>query len=69
MKFSMESTLTDVLASEEATAVVEKYCPGFTDNPMLGMAMSMTMQQIAGNPMAGVEQAVIPKIAKELEAL
>ncbi|MGB3716416.1 MAG: glycoside hydrolase family 3 C-terminal domain-containing protein, partial [Candidatus Promineifilaceae bacterium] len=46
-RFTLDSPLEQLLADEDAKAVLEKHFPGMLDNPQLQMAMGMSLQQVA----------------------
>jgi hypothetical protein len=41
-----DTTIGDLLADPAAKAVIDKHIPGFSDNPNIGKASSMTLRQI-----------------------
>jgi beta-glucosidase len=45
---STASTLRELLANDEARAVIQRTLPDFADSPQLGMTMGMSLLQIAG---------------------
>ncbi|HHV10842.1 MAG TPA: hypothetical protein GXX75_11260 [Clostridiales bacterium] len=50
--FSVNSKLGDLLKSEAAKAVLEKYFPGMAANPNISSAKAFTLKMIAGFPQA-----------------
>jgi hypothetical protein len=66
--FNADSTLKQVLSDPKAKAVLEKYMPGFSNHPLLGMAMGMSLKAIAGFPQAGITpdkmKAILDDLAK-----
>jgi hypothetical protein len=68
MAFNADSTLKQILADPKATAVLEKYAPGFSKHPLLSMAMGMSLKTIAGFPQAGISadkmKAILDDLAK-----
>lgn len=69
MAISIDSTLKQILECPEATAVVEKYSPGFSKNPMLKMAYGMKLSACVKFPQGGVKPEDVPKLADDLKAL
>jgi hypothetical protein len=66
--FTADSTLKQILADPKAKAVLEKHAPGFSNHPLLGMAMGMSLKQISGFPQAGIAadkfKAIVDDLAK-----
>lgn len=52
MKFTLESTLSQIIDNPQAKAVMEQYMPGVSTNPMLLMAKGMTLNQVLAMPQA-----------------
>jgi beta-glucosidase len=48
VSLSTDSMLQDLLANDEAKAILVKHLPDMLDSPQLGMAMGLSLQQIAG---------------------
>lgn len=69
MAINSKSKLRDVLADERAVAIIEKYVPGFTDNPALGPCMGMRMSILLGFPQAGLPDGAKDEILAALDAL
>lgn len=53
MALSVNSTVSELIKSDKAKAILESYMPGCTNHPMLPMAMYMTLRQVAYEPEAG----------------
>lgn len=69
-KYSTASTDIGTLVDNVATkAVLDRILPGFTDNPQLGMARSMTMRQIQQFAADKLTDEVLAKIDTELAAV
>ncbi|WP_336772531.1 hypothetical protein [Paenibacillus sp. MMO-58] len=67
MKFDQNSTLGELLASDAAKAVLDKHIPGFSANPMLGMASGFSLTQLAGFPQAGLSSEQLAAIVTDLK--
>ena len=52
MDFTLDTTLGTLLDHPEAKAIIEKYMPGISNNPMIGMARGMTLNTILAMPQA-----------------
>lgn len=69
-RYSTASTDIGTLVDTPATkAVLDKALPGFSDNPQLPMARSMTMRQIQQFAPDQLTDEVLAKIDSELAAL
>jgi hypothetical protein len=52
MKFTMDTTLGELIDNPQAKAVLEKQIPGISTNPMLAMARGMSIKMILSMPQA-----------------
>jgi len=52
MKYTLDSTLGDLLNQPQAKAVLERYLPGISTHPMLAMAKGMTLNMVLSLPQA-----------------
>ena len=69
-RYSTASTDIGTLVDTPVTkAVLDKALPGFSDNPQLSMARSMTMRQIQQFAPDQLTDQVLAKIDSELAAL
>jgi hypothetical protein len=66
LPFNADSTLKQILADPAATAVLEKHLPGFSNHPLIGMAMGMSLRTIAGFPQAGLSAEKMKAIPDHL---
>ena len=68
MALTADSSLKDIMENEAGKAIMEKYIPGISTNPMLKMAMPMTLKKISAIPQAGINaeklQAIVADLAK-----
>ena len=62
MALTIDSTLGELLANEEAKAILEKHVPGLATHPQLAMAKGFALKAIA--PMS---QGMLPK--EKLDAI
>lgn len=69
MAFTGDSTINDILASEKATAVVEKYIPGFSTHPQLAMVKSMSLKAVALFPEADISSDKLAAIIEDLSKI
>ncbi len=66
MPFDVNSKLKDMMANPAAKAVIEKYVPGFWDNPQSKQAFGMSLKVLTSFPQAKAIKEVLPKILEEL---
>lgn len=69
MAYSIDSTVNELLADPAATAIVEKYLPGASSHPQIGMAGGMSLATVAQFAGALVPKGALEKIDAELKAL
>lgn len=69
MKFDQHSKISDLLANKEASAVLDNYIPGFSANPMTGMAGGFTLGQLAGFPQANISPEQLEMIVSGLSTI
>jgi len=61
-----ETTIGDLLANPDAKAIVDKYMPGFSANPQVEMAKSMTFKQIQQFAPDQIKDELLAKIDADL---
>jgi hypothetical protein len=66
MAFDANSKIKDILANEEAKAVLDKHLPGFSKDPQTKMASGMTLKAISSFPQAKVVKDKLPEILADL---
>lgn len=66
MPFDINSKIKDIGANPEARAVIEKYVPGFWDNPQSKQAFGMTLKVLSSFPQAKIFKDNLDKILEEL---
>jgi hypothetical protein len=69
MKFDQNSKVGDLLGNVAAKVVLDKYIPGFSTNPMTGMAGAFSLSQLAAFPQANVSAEVLALIVSDLAAI
>ncbi len=52
MAVTLDTTLATLLDDPRAKAVLDQYLPGFSSNPMVGMARGMSLNMILSMPQA-----------------
>ena len=66
---SLDATLRDLLADEEAKTVLEKHIPEVLAHPDIGQGMDLTLPQIAQYAPEAMPQSVLDAIKKDLAEL
>ena len=69
LKLSIESPIYQLLANDEAKAILQKHVPGFLDAPQLTMAMNFSLAQVAGYASNVFTPQVMEAISKDLESI
>lgn len=69
MPFSLNSTVREILANEQAKAVVERHLPGASTHPDLPQALHMTLRDVSYYPESGLTQAKLKAIEEDLKKL
>ena len=71
MAYSLDTKVGELLKDPEAVKVFERYAPGVSKNPMIGLAKGMTLKSLVAMPQAkqaGVTQEMIAKVLAEINA-
>lgn len=63
------STIGDLLANPAAKAIIDKHMPGFSTNPQVDMAKTMTFKQIQSYAPDQMSDATLAKIDADLAKL
>lgn len=72
MAYTLDTTVGTLLDDTGAVKVIEKYAPGISTNPMIGMARGMTLKSLLAMPQAkqyGVTEDMITKVLAEINQL
>ncbi len=72
MAYTMDSTLGDLLNDPKAKAVLDKYLPGVSTNPMIGMAKGISLKMIVSMPQVaqmGVDQQKVQTVLDEINKM
>lgn len=69
LALSTQSTLRELMGSDEARALLDRAMPGFADNSQLGMAMGMSLVQIAGFAPDQITPEALAALDAQLKAL
>jgi hypothetical protein len=72
MPYTLDTKVGDILKDTGAVKVFEKYAPGVSKNPMIGLAKGMTLKALLVLPQAkqaGVTEEMVKKVLAEVNAL
>jgi hypothetical protein len=72
MAYTLDTKVGDILKDTNALEVLEKYAPGVSKNPMIGLAKGMTLKALLAMPQAkdaGITEEMVTKVLKEINAL
>lgn len=67
--FTLETKLGTLIDNPQAKAVIDKYLPGVTTNPMIAMVKGMTLKAILAMPQAkqlGLTKEKVEKVLAEI---
>jgi len=68
----MDTKVGEILNDTGAVKILEKYAPGVSKNPMVGMARGMSLHSLLAMPQArqaGITEDVVKKVLAEINAL
>ncbi|HET9918783.1 MAG TPA: glycoside hydrolase family 3 C-terminal domain-containing protein, partial [Ktedonobacteraceae bacterium] len=68
-KPGLDSTISQLVADEEARAILNRHLPGILNSPQLDMAMGLTLEQIASFVPDILTSEVIQRIGADLQGL
>jgi hypothetical protein len=71
MAYTLDTKVGDILKDTQALEVLEKYAPGVSKNPMIGLAKGMTLKALLAMPQAkeaGITEAMVTKVLAEINA-
>jgi hypothetical protein len=72
MAYTMDTKVGEILKDTGAVKVLEKYAPGVSKNPMVGLAKGMTLKALLAMPQAkdaGINEEMVKKVLAEINAL
>jgi hypothetical protein len=69
MAFNIYSTIREIMANEQAKAVIEKHIPGASTHPQLPMALSMSLGEVAGYAESGLTPQKLSELLADLAKL
>lgn len=71
MAYTLQSKVGELLKDPEAMKIIERYAPGISKNPMIGLAKGMTLQSVVSLPQAkdaGLTEEMIKQVLEEINA-
>lgn len=71
MGYTLLTKVGVILKDAEAVKIIEKYAPGVSKNPLIGLAKGMTLKTLAGMPQArqaGLTEEMVLKVLEEINA-
>jgi len=72
MAYTLDTKVGEILKDTGAVKVLEKYAPGVSKNPMIGLAKGMTLKTLIAMPQAkeaGITEDMVKKVLAEINAL
>ena len=69
MEFTLDSKFGTLLENPQAKAIIDKYLPGVSTNPMVAMIKGMTLKSILAMPQAkqmGLTKEKVEKVLAEI---
>lgn len=71
MAYTLDTKVGEILKDTGAVQVFERYAPGISKNPMIGLAKGMTLKSLVAMPQArqaGVTEEMVLKVLAEINA-
>jgi hypothetical protein len=71
MAYTLDTKVGEILKDPEAVKVIERYAPGVSTNPMIGLAKGMALRAVVSMPQArqaGLTEEMIQKVLAEINA-
>jgi hypothetical protein len=72
MAYTLDTTVGTIMDDTNAVKILEKYVPGISKNPMLGLAKGMALKSLLAMPQAkqaGITEDMVKKVLAEINAL
>jgi hypothetical protein len=69
MAYTMDTKVGEILKDTNAVEVLERYAPGVSKNPMIGLAKGMTLKSLLAMPQAkqaGITEDMVLKVLAEI---
>jgi hypothetical protein len=71
MAYTLDTKVGDILKDTQAVKIFERYAPGVSKNPMLGLAKGMSLKSLLAMPQAkqaGITEEMVSKVLAEINA-
>lgn len=71
MTYTVDTKVGEILKDAKAVEILDKYAPGVSKNPMIGLAKGMTLNSLLSMPQAkqaGINQEMVLKVLAEINA-
>jgi hypothetical protein len=71
MPYTLDTKVGEILKDTRAVETLEKYAPGVSKNPMIGMAKLMSLKSLLAMPQAkqaGITEDMVLKVLAEINA-
>jgi len=71
MAYTLDTKVGEILKDTHAVEILERYAPGVSKNPMIGLAKGMTLQSLLDMPQAkqaGITEEMVTKVLAEINA-
>jgi hypothetical protein len=71
MAYTLETKVGELLKDSKAVEVLERYAPGVSKNPMIGMAKGMSLKSLLAMPQAkqyGITEDMVVKVLGEINS-
>jgi len=71
MAYTLDTKVGEILKDTQAVETLERYAPGISKNPMLGLAKGMTLKSVVAMPQAkqaGLTEEMVLKVLAEINA-
>ena len=71
MAYTLDTKVGEILKDTQAVETLERYAPGVSKNPMIGLAKGMTLKSLVAMPQAkdaGITEDMVLKVLAEINA-
>jgi len=71
MKYTLDSTVGEILKDTQAVEILEGFVPGISTNPMIELAKDMTLKSLLALPQAeqfGVTEEMVNQVLEQINA-
>ena len=71
MAYTLDTKVGEILKDTHAVETLERYAPGVSKNPMIGLAKGMTLKSLLAMPQAkdaGITEDMVLKVLAEINA-